>query len=118
MQVAIISSWFKYKKIIKVNWSEKIKSEFKEEMNDIYHAVIFTTLDTPYEIVRESLKYLNEVSYDIKNGCGYRCDDHNKNRGGSNTSLHPEGKAADIPFENNSIKICYLLFNLLEFISL
>lgn len=54
----------------------------------------------------------SNVSYDIKNGCGYRCEDHNKNIGGSETSLHPEGKAADIPFKDKTkcFKILYGLF--------
>jgi len=64
MQVTIICSWFRYKKVIKVNWTEKLEKEFSEKKKDIYHAVIFTTLDTPYKIVRESLEYLYKTSYD------------------------------------------------------
>lgn len=64
MQVTIIYSWFKYKKVIKVNWTEKLEKEFSEKKKDIYHAVIFTTLDTPYKIVKDSLEYLYKTSYD------------------------------------------------------
>jgi uncharacterized protein YcbK (DUF882 family) len=51
----------------------------------------------------------SNTSYDIKNGCGYRCKPHNKEIGGSKTSLHPEGKAGDIPFKNTTkcFKIVY-----------
>jgi uncharacterized protein YcbK (DUF882 family) len=50
-------------------------------------------------------RMVSGVAYDIKKGCGYRCKKHNKKIGGSRTSLHPEGKASDIPFKNKSI--CY-----------
>jgi uncharacterized protein YcbK (DUF882 family) len=50
-------------------------------------------------------RMVSGVAYAVKKGCGYRCKSHNKSVGGSRTSLHPEGKAADIPFKNKTI--CY-----------
>jgi uncharacterized protein YcbK (DUF882 family) len=54
-------------------------------------------------------RVVSNVVYDVSNGCGYRCEAHNKNIGGSDTSLHPEGKAADIPYRNSTecLKIIY-----------
>ena len=61
----------------------------------------------------EKLEYArinSNVAYDIKKGCGYRCENHNKNIGGSETSLHLEGKAVDIPFKDKTICIKILYF--------
>lgn len=66
MEINLIISLYKFKKVISINWFEKNNLEHKEKLDNVYHLVLFPTYKEPIEVIRESFNKLISVSYDKK----------------------------------------------------
>ncbi len=57
------STFSAMKKNLKVNWFSRLREEFPEKWNDIYHLVILPMYREPYEVVKESFDSLVKANY-------------------------------------------------------
>lgn len=57
-------SFKKLKENLKIDWFLKLKNDFKDNWQAIYHIVILPTFQEPFEIINRSLANLKNVNYD------------------------------------------------------
>lgn len=57
-------SFKKLKENLKINWFLKLKEEFKNSWQDIYHIIILPVFNEPFEIIDRSFNNLKSANYD------------------------------------------------------
>ncbi|MFA6428391.1 MAG: glycosyltransferase family 2 protein [Candidatus Buchananbacteria bacterium] len=71
LSIYVINSWFNYRKNLKIDWWQKLNTEFgptrsgPKNLANYYHLVFYPTYKEPYEVVRESFIKLCEVKYPL-----------------------------------------------------
>ncbi len=65
-EINIVLSFRKLKQTLKINWFEKLKSDFGDSWGNVYHLIFLPTFKEPIEVIEESFDHLVNIKYDLK----------------------------------------------------
>ncbi len=65
LSIYLFNSWIKYKKVIKINWFEKLKSKYSN-WDQYIHLVFLPTYKEPFEVIDKTFEILANINFDQK----------------------------------------------------